>query len=148
MVAGKEDRSSFQLQPGGAAGWDNALGAAPLCCWVPWDRWDSSCCFPSLSWPCHPSCHAREPGIWVPLSHFLSFHPYVGVWKVLSSLLQPHLQGVVLQCWQSSLHSGDSPSPALCSAAGWVKSFSLSLIPKLHHGCNSIDLSASPSMTL
>ena len=29
MVAGKEDRSSFQLQPGGVAAWDNVPGAAP-----------------------------------------------------------------------------------------------------------------------
>lgn len=58
------------------------------------------------------------------------------------------LQGAVQRRGQSGLHGAGSPSPALRPAAGWVKSFSLSFIPKLHHGCNSVDLSASPSVTL
>lgn len=97
---------------------------------------------PQLPWPCHPLCRVREPGLWVPLSLSSLFHPRAGVWKVLSSALQPHLQGVLPQRWQPGLHGADAPSPAFGPVAGWVKS--LSFIPELHHGCNSVDLSASP----
>lgn len=142
MVAGKEDGSSFQPQPGAAAGGDNAEQpwTAPPPRRVPRELWGSSRSSPApLALP--PQCCVREPGVRVPLSLSSLFHPRVGVRKVLSSALQPDLRGVLPQHWQPGLRGADPPSPALCPAAGWVKS--LSLIPKLHHGCNSVDLSAS-----
>lgn len=52
----------------------------------------------------------------------------------------PCPQGALPQRWQWGLPGADPPSAALPPAAGCLQGFSLSFIPKLHRGCNSVDL--------
>lgn len=158
----KTNKASAPLLPSSPAvatdlkggGWEGRLLLAPAPAWQrgrPGQRCDGSATASSPGsaeapqlppWPCHPSCSAREPGFWVPSSLPSFFIPmqecgrcFLLWWSPISKELCPALAVGQL-------------SPAVCPAAGCAQSSSWPLIPNSHHGCSSVDLGASRSVTL